>query len=428
MIVEAWNHKQSYDDADIVLRRNPTVSAASIFASPTDPIAAVTHADPYGYYSHLASERPFYRDAKIGMWVASSAGAVTSVLTNPACRVRPVAEPVPKSVAGSPAAAIFGRLIRMNDGELHPPLKRAIVAALDAVDATLLSQLSDRWAAHLAPMLAPEVESTTLMEFGFGLSTHVLGSLLGIPDDALLLLTRRVREYTLGLSPACSPEQLARAKTAASQLLEQFHLRYRSLLQSGGESLFGELIRQARRFCCDDPDAVVANGVGFLTQAYEAVAALVNTTLLALARQPVIREQVATRRALLADVIDEVLRFDSPVQNTRRYVLEVTIIEGQELRPSDAVLAVLAAANRDPRANPDPDRFDVLRRERQLFTFGVGPHACPGRQVATTIAAAGVQRLLENGVDPGRLETSPPYLPSPNVRFPVLGLRAGADR
>jgi len=58
------------------------------------------------------------------------------------------------------------------------------------------------------------------------------------------------------------------------------------------------------------------------------------------------------------------------------------------------VLVVLAAANRDPAANPEPARFDPLRRDRQAFTFGVGPHACPGEAMATAIAEAGVERLL----------------------------------
>ena len=83
---------------------------------PGDPIKAVTHPDPYRYYAHLSLEQPFYRDPSLGMWVASSADAVTAVLTHEACRVRPVTEPIPKALLGSPAGEIFGALVRMNDG------------------------------------------------------------------------------------------------------------------------------------------------------------------------------------------------------------------------------------------------------------------------------------------------------------------------
>ena len=91
--------------------------------APADPIAAVTHADPYPYYRALASTRPFHFDAALKLWVAASAAAVTEVLEHPAGHVRPAAHPVPPALAGSAAGDLFGRLIRMNDGVAHAPLK-----------------------------------------------------------------------------------------------------------------------------------------------------------------------------------------------------------------------------------------------------------------------------------------------------------------
>jgi cytochrome P450 len=88
------------------------------------------------------------------------------------------------------------------------------------------------------------------------------------------------------------------------------------------------------------------------------------------------------------------------------------------------VLVVLAAANRDPMANPDSDRFDVTRRDARVFSLGVGPHACPGRRIATTIATAAVAQLLANGFAIERLDPNPPYRPSANTRIPLLGQSA----
>ena len=82
---------------------------------------------------------------------------------------------------------------------------------------------------------------------------------------------------------------------------------------------------------------------------------------------------------------------------------------------------MLAAANRDPAANPDPDRFDPARRERRSFTFGGGPHACPGEALAVTIATAGVAALLAAGVTPERVAAEPTYRPSVNTRIPLFG-------
>ena len=90
------------------------------------------------------------------------------------------------------------------------------------------------------------------------------------------------------------------------------------------------------------------------------------------------------------------------------------------MKAADVVLVVLAGANRDPRANPEPSTFDPRRPSRQAFTFGVGPHACPGEAVATTIAAAGVRQLLAGGVKPERLVAHVTYRPSANTRVPVF--------
>src|ERR1700704_2197965 len=97
---------------------------------PADPIAAVTHPDPYPYYADLLARKPIYRDEALGLWIASSAAAVGAVLGSDRCRVRPPAEPVPNALLGSPAADIFRHLVRMNDGPGHCPVKRAVTRTL----------------------------------------------------------------------------------------------------------------------------------------------------------------------------------------------------------------------------------------------------------------------------------------------------------
>jgi cytochrome P450 len=116
-------------------------------------------------------------------------------------------------------------------------------------------------------------------------------------------------------------------------------------------------------------------------------------------------------------VIGEVLRYDPPVQNTRRFLARAGAIAGQEMQEGDTILVVLAAASRDPSANPNPDRFDLSRVDRRLFTFGAGIHACPGESLATTIAQAAIAQLLASEVDPARLALPATYRPSHNVRI-----------
>jgi cytochrome P450 len=165
---------------------------------------------------------------------------------------------------------------------------------------------------------------------------------------------------------------------------------------------------------------VVANGIGLLWQAYEATAGLIGNTLLTLARHQDICEKVIARPAVLDLVIQEVLRYDPPIQNTRRFLAGNGIVAGEEMKEGDIILIVLAAANRDPVANRGPDRFDIFRKDRRIFTFGVGVHACPGEILAATITRAGIEQLMASDVNLQRLVETVRYRSSANARIPLF--------
>lgn len=100
---------------------------------PATPITAPTHPDPYPFYADLVANRPFGYDTGSGLWVAAGASAVSEVLTNPACRVRPSTEPVPRGLLGTPAGDVFGELARMTDGPSQVRRKQLLLAALSTV-------------------------------------------------------------------------------------------------------------------------------------------------------------------------------------------------------------------------------------------------------------------------------------------------------
>ena len=383
---------------------------------PRDPVTAVTHPDPYPYYAALVAERPLYHDEREGYWVASSAAAVTAVLESERCRVRPPAEPVPKALLGSPAGEIFRRLIRMNDGGGHDAGKYAVAATLQTLDGDRIAEESARWA---RPLAGDGVDPAGLTSFVFALPVHVVGSLLGLPPAFLRQTAQWMSHFVRCLAPTSTPAQIERGKDAAGHLLEMGHLT----LHDGPEGgLLPTLARQARRAGIEDTDTVVANGIGLISQAYEATAGLIGNTLLALAADPGLRAAVAGDPTRLPAVVRETLRHDAPVQNTRRWVADPGRVGGQDMAAGDVVLVLLAAANRDPATNPRPEVFDPHRPDRRLFTFGAGPHACPGELLAVGIASAGVAALLERGLEPETLPARRTYRPSGNTRIPLFDM------
>jgi len=364
-----------------------------------NPITAVSHADPYPYYAELVATRPLHRDEALGVWVAASAAAVRAVLTSDLCRVRPEAEPVPRLLLGSPAGNIFGQLVRMTDGPGHLPAKLAVSGHLASMKPALIVQQGAAWAQRLAAERDPARHPERLADFAFRLPVHVIGSLLGFTPDRLPQLVAWTDAFVHCLSPASTPVEIEQGKAAASHLAEAF------------QTLLG---RPAL-------DMVVANGIGYLSQAYEATAGLIGNTIVALGRQGDVRDRAAADPAFLTAVIREVARHDPPVQNTRRFLARPGAVAGQDMRAGETVLVVLAAANRDPAANLDPDRFDPHRRERLTFTFGLGAHACPGETLATIVTQAGIEQLLAARLDfAGELGTLA-YRPSANTRIPLFG-------
>jgi cytochrome P450 len=371
-----------------------------------DPIVAVTHADPYPYYAELVARRPLHRHDALGVWIAASADAVSAVLTSAHCRVRPAAEPVPSAIVGSPAGAIFGRLVRMNDGARQAALKSHVSRVLDALVPPRIAALSQAWARKLAGDLHPASGGRALDAFTWQLAPSVVARLLGAPDDRVPDVVRATDDFVRGIAPGASADAVTRGADAARNLMELG----RSLAKADG--LAAALAHDASG---EDLEAAIANALGFLSQSYEATAGLIGNTLVTLARHPELRAAPALA------VVTEVARYDAPVQNTRRFVATDAVVSGQAMQAGDVILVVLAAANRDPAVNDDPARCDVMRAAPRVFTFGLGAHACPGAMLATTIAAAGVTTLIEGGFGVEGLGERVRYRPSVNTRVPLVG-------
>lgn len=383
---------------------------------PHNPIVAVTHLDPYPYYADLVAHRPIYYDEVQGLWVASSAVAVNAVLTSDLCRVRPLAEPIPKPLLGSPAADIFGSLVRMNDDKGHFPFKYAISATLRAIDAQNLTEQSQRW----VQFLFDKTPFDSYSDSAFQLSVYIIASLLGVPHDMLQLTASWVGAFISCLAPSSSSEQVERGKEAADHLRNLFRALINVRPAERSTGLLAMLAEEAKQVGCEEADVIVANGIGFLSQAYEATAGLITNTIVTLARCHDVLEQVRDDPNLLHPAMKEVLRYDPPIQNTRRFLAQNGNVAGQDMKEGDVILIVLAAANRDPSLNSHPEQFDIKRKGRRTFTFGAGLHICPGETLADIIAFAGIKHVLASGVDLEQLTKTITYRPSANARIALL--------
>lgn len=383
--------------------------------TPSDAIAAVSHPDPYPFYASLVAEKPFYFDETLESWVASSAEAVTATLTSDLCGVRSAGEPVPTRLIGSEAGDIFRNFVRMNDRVEHTRVKHAVAAAIGTIKAPLVMGKTFKYARSL-------LQSSGLpANFAYQLSSFVISDLLGVSAGQLRWMSGLIHDFVRCVAQDSTGITIERGKVAAEQLSSYFHSLLDELDVESSSSLLAALRRELIQVDCDDPNVAVANAIGFLFQAYEATAGLIGNCLVALSAENELPDGASGDRGPSPSFVAEVIRFDSPVQNTRRYAHRSGSLLGANIRSGEPILVLLAAANRDPRANARADIFDVNRKNRRTFTFGLGAHVCPGEILASTIAMEGAACVMRSGIDVASLAKSVRYRRSPNVRIPEFG-------
>lgn len=374
------------------------------------PLDAATHADPYDYYSGLRQQNGLLFDADLRVWIASSANAVEAVLGHPDCRVRPMNEAVPPTIAQSSAGMIFGRLMRMNDGPQHLCPRQAIEPALNSIGTKNIADV----VSHVAEAL--DNSGKNLDELMFTLPVCVIATLVGIPSSQQHEVAKLTRDFVACLSPLSNDIQLGAANEAATRLSQLFSVLLGNADE--GNHFLSHILRGCEAIVWSDQKALIANLIGLLSQTCEATAGLIGNTLVALHRQPELVEDIRATPLLVADLVAEVARYDSPVQNTRRFIVKRCTIGDNVLEAGDTVLVLLASANRDPFANPNPDSFLLKRTRRRTFSFGAGRHKCPGQQLALAIAAEAIMTWLRRQPASSIRSLRWRYLASLNGRIP----------
>ncbi|MEO7886668.1 MAG: cytochrome P450 [Polaromonas sp.] len=398
------------------MKPDPTFSQTP-GSTPEHILAASAHRDPYPYYASLVAGPALVFDAPRKLWVASSAASVKAVLGNPACHVRPPAEPVPGVIVGSAAGEVFGHLVRMNEGVRHDAPKLALQRFLVDIDLARVRARTEALALTQAGQ--GRLHGAALSRWAFEVPVMAVADVLGFAEAELPQVAHWMGDFVACLSPVSTSDQLAASAEAASALLARFSELVRDA-QTRPASALARLQHETAQAGWHDAAALVANAVGLLSQTYEATAGLIGNSIVALASQPGLMEAMGREPSQLLPMVNEVSRFDPSIHNTRRFVAEATQAAGVSLKPGDVMLLVLAAAGRDPLCNTRPNEFLLDRPDRDVPGFGQGAHQCPGQALACQIAAAAINPLLASGQLQAASSFSWQYRPSMNARIPVF--------
>lgn len=345
--------------------------------APAHPTHAVGMADPYPYYAGLRARGPMLRDEASGVVLATTSAAVRATLAAPQPRVRPPGQPVPPAIEGSPAGAVFGRLVRMTDGQAQAQRKTAIVAAIAGCDPEAIA--ADARSRTRAAVEASSKDSSappTPTDLAFRIPVETVAALCGFPTERASAFAALVGRFVGAISPIATPAEVEDAKRAAAALLDET----RALWRRPGHGLAHALADALDRARPGDEEARDANVIGLMSQTYDATAGLVGNALVALARHPDVAARLGADPGLAAGVVREAARHDAAIQNTRRVLADAAEIAGWRSRPATRCCCCSRAPTGTRRRTPSPT-CSIPR--------AATPSCTPSRRARTAVPARG---------------------------------------
>jgi cytochrome P450 len=282
-----------------------------------------------------------------------------------------------------------------NEPPVHTRLRRLVAAAFGRAQ---VERLRDRISV-VAAALAAELSGTVdlVPAYAEPLPVAVIASLLGVPDSDRELLrpwsNAIVKMYEYDVPPATR----AAAETAAAEYVAYVRSLIAYRRRSPGPDILSDLIAlrdtDGSRL---SEDELVATAVLLQMAGHEASVNVVGNGVLALLSFPDQLARLRADRSLLPAAVDELIRFDSPLQLFERTARSAVSIAGVEIPEGAKIAALLGSANRDPAVFRDPDRLDVGRDPNPHLGFGAGLHYCLGAPLARVELQVSLSTLLDH--------------------------------
>jgi cytochrome P450 len=390
-----------------------------------NPFLPEVHEDPYPLYHRLRAEDPVHR-SPLGFWVLTRHADVLAVLRDPRMSRDPRRS---ERVALLRASAEVDELLASEEAApsmlfVDPPdhtrLRTLVNKAFTPAAVERLRPRVEEIVAGLLDRAAGAGAMDVVEELAYPLPVTVICELFGVPEAD----RDRFRAWSRGLvhllDPLVASDALERALRARQALRDYLGgLIAERRAHPTGDLLTALIAAEDQGHQLTEAE-LVSMCVLLLVAGHETTVNLIANGMLALLRDPAARARLEADAALARGAVEELLRYDSPVQFTSRHALADLDVGGRRVRAGETVVAVLGAANRDPAQFPDPDRLDLGRAPNRHVAFGGGIHFCLGAPLARMEAAIAIPAMLARlpGLELG---------PRPPVRRDTVTLRGLAS-
>jgi pimeloyl-[acyl-carrier protein] synthase len=364
-------------------------------------------ADPYAHYRALREYDPVHWDPYMHAWVVTSyPEAVTVLLNYSADRTPPPAYLDRLGLSFmKPFAEVMIRQMMFMDGAGHARLRGICSAAFTPRRVEGLRAVIGSIADELIDKVIASGNMDMIADFANPLPAIVTAKLLGVPSED----HEKLHAWVLDLAEVLGnfqhhPDRVAQIVQSLEDLKNYVAARMEEQRSCPNSGLIYSLMTAEVDGHKLSDEEVIANTIITLIGGHETTTNLIASGFLTLLRNPESFQQLRSFPEIIGSAVEELLRFESPVQHTARIAPADVQLRGKTIPKGSRVVAVLAAANRDPNRFPNPDLLDLLRIDNRHLAFGWAAHFCFGAPLARMEGQIAFTTLLRRLSKPALIE------------------------
>ena len=360
---------------------------------PFDPFGSAFRDDPYPIYHRLRRRDSVYF-ARCGLWLVTGYAEAATILRDPRFGHPDHRTALVGKTRVTALDCLRNHLFLTMNPPDHTRIRRAVAEHFTPAAAEHLRPRVQALADRLLDRVAPAGRLDVVADLAYPLALGTIAGLLGVPAEDFDRLQPPVRTVVaIVFDPAPSRSRLGRGAAAAEWLRDYFGGLLAERRRAPRADLLTALV-EAERTGQLDGEETVATSILLLMAGYETTVDVIGNGLFALLRHPDQLRRLRDDRELIRSAVEELVRYDAPVQSLSRVALEDVAFGSRVIRRGQQIHVLTGAANRDPARFSDPDALDITRQDRAHLGFGAGLHACPGQHLARVEAQVAIATLV----------------------------------